>query len=127
MSLLLDTHVLLWWLADDPRLSDVARERLETEPRAAVSSASCWEVAIKVKLGKLPAPDGDVRRLPDLIAGQGFSMLPITAHHAIAAAALPDIHRDPFDRLLVAQAREEGLAIVTKDRAIQAYDVETLY
>lgn len=119
MSLLLDTHVVLWWLADDPTLADDVKDRLDHEPDIYVSAATIWEVAIKQAIGKLPEP----ARLPERIQESGFRPLPISADHAIVAARLPMIHRDPFDRMLVAQAQSESLTLVTTDAAIAAYEV----
>lgn len=121
MRLLLDTHVVLWWLADDPTLSDEIKEVLDAEPDVYVSAATLWEVSIKQALGKLEPAD-----LPDHVRGAGFRELPVTSAHAIAAGRLPPIHRDPFDRMLVAQARIEDLALVTRDEDIHKYDVPLL-
>lgn len=122
MNLLLDTHALLWWLADE-ELSAPARAAIADPDRlVAVSAATVWEISIKRQLGKLEAPND----LLDAIAASGFEPLDITIGHADAAGALPPHHRDPFDRMLVAQARAEGLAIVTRDPAIEAYGVDTL-
>jgi PIN domain nuclease of toxin-antitoxin system len=122
MGLLLDTHVVLWWLADDPSLSGEINDRLDHEPDVYVSAATIWEVAIKQAIGKLPEPAG----LPELIRGSGFAELPISSEHAMSAARLPLIHRDPFDRMLVAQARQEDLTLVTRDSRCQKYDVAVL-
>ena len=122
MGLLLDTHVVLWWLADDPALSDEVKDRLDHEPDVYVSAATIWEVAIKQAIGKLPEPAG----LPELVRDSGFIELPIRSQHAITAARLPLIHRDPFDRMLVAQAREEDLALVTRNAMCQQYEVAIL-
>jgi PIN domain nuclease of toxin-antitoxin system len=121
--LLLDTHALLWWLADDPELSEEARRSI-ADPDAAVfvSAASAWEVAIKRALGRLEAPDD----LSAALDASGIRAMPITITHAEAAGALPPHHADPFDRMLVAQARAEGLTIVTRDPAFAAYAVATL-
>lgn len=122
--LLLDTHALLWWLTDDPALSATAREVLAdpvNEPL--VSAASVWEIAIKRSLGKLTAPDD----LPDRIAEQGFSWLPVSAAHAWQVRELPAHHRDPFDRLLIAQALVERLAIITTDAHFNDYDIEVYW
>jgi PIN domain nuclease of toxin-antitoxin system len=121
VSLLLDTHVVIWWLADDDTLSEGIKDRLDREPDVYVSAATVWEVAIKQALGKLEPPD-----LPEVILGSGFRHLPITADHGVAAARLPQHHRDPFDRVLVAQARTEGLTLVTRDPQIHKYDVDLL-
>ncbi len=123
MTLLLDTHVLLWWLADDPRLTRAARD-LVADPahRLMVSAASAWEIAIKSARGKLRIASGWDRALLE----QGFEELPIRFAHAREAGALPHLHRDPFDRMLVAQARVEGLCLVTFDPAVRSYPVATL-
>jgi PIN domain nuclease of toxin-antitoxin system len=122
VSLLLDTHVVLWWLTDDPTLSDDLKERLDSEPDVYISPATVWEVAIKQSIGKLRHPDD----LPELIRDSGFRHVPITVDHGIAAGRLPLIHRDPFDRMLIAQARAEELTLVTRDLDIQKYDVSVL-
>ncbi|MBO3752643.1 type II toxin-antitoxin system VapC family toxin [Streptosporangiaceae bacterium NEAU-GS5] len=122
MSLLLDTHVVLWWLTDDPSLGDDIKDRLDHEADVYVSAATIWEVAIKQAMGKLSEPSD----LPELIRDCGFRALPITVDHAIAADRLPLLHRDPFDRMLIAQADSEGLTLVTRDAAIQKYDVALL-
>jgi PIN domain nuclease of toxin-antitoxin system len=122
MSLLLDTHIVLWWLADDPTLAEDIKDRLDHEPDVYVSAATLWEVGIKQALGKLKEPDD----LPERIRDSGFTELAITFDHAIAAARLPLIHRDPFDRMLVAQARCEDLMLVSRDPEIQSYDVPVL-
>ena len=122
MSLLLDTHVVLWWLTDDPTLSDDIKARLDHEPDVYVSAATIWEVAIKQAAGKLLEPSG----LPERIRDSGFASLPIGFEHAIAAGRLPQIHRDPFDRMLIAQAQCEDLTLVTRDPHCQKYDVAIL-
>lgn len=122
MNLLLDTHALLWWLADE-QLDAGARAAIEDPENVVwVSAASVWEIAIKRSLGKL-------RTGADLLGAvewSGFERLPIAMDHAEAAGALPPHHRDPFDRMLVAQAQLLDLAIVTRDAAFDAYDVELL-
>ena len=122
MGLLLDTHVVLWWLADDPALAADVKDQLDHDPDVYVSAATIWEVAVKQVIGKLPEPAG----LPELIRGSGFAELPISSQHAMTAARLPMIHRDPFDRMLVAQARDENLTLVTRDARCQRYDVAVL-
>jgi PIN domain nuclease of toxin-antitoxin system len=120
--LLVDTHALLWWLSDDPALSPAARAAIaEPTNEPVVSSASIWEIAIKRSLGKLSAPD----ELPSQIAGGGFGWLPITAEHAWEVRRLRPHHRDPFDRLLVAQALIERIPIVSSDEHFLAYGVDT--
>jgi PIN domain nuclease of toxin-antitoxin system len=122
VSLLLDTHVVLWWLTDDPTLSDEIKNRLDREPDVYVSAATIWEVAIKQAIGKLIEPTG----LPERIRDSGFDALPISFEHAMAAGRLPLIHRDPFDRMLVAQATCEDLTLVTRDPNCQKYEVSVL-
>lgn len=122
MSLLLDTHVVLWWLADDPTLSGEMKDRLDHDPDVFVSAASVWEVAIKQAAGKLGGPAD----LPERVRDSGFNLLRIDAEHAIAAGRMPLIHRDPFDRMLLAQAGSEGLVLATRDPWCQKYEVPTL-
>ena len=123
MRLLLDTHALLWWLADDPALSEPALAAIRTpETEVAVSAASAWEIAIKKALGKLDAPDDLLAQLEH----HRFGCLAITAAHALLAGALPPHHHDPFDRMLVAQARAENLVLVTRDSRLALYGVPTL-
>jgi len=122
MRVLLDTHVVLWWLADDPTLSDDIKELLDSAPDVYVSPTTVWEVAIKQALGKLAGP-GD---LPERIRDSGFRELPITVEHALAAGRLPLIHRDPFDRILVAQAQCDNLTLATRDADIHKYEIPIL-
>lgn len=122
MSLLLDTHVILWWLSDDAALSDEVKARLDEEPDVCVSPASIWEVTIKQSIGKLSEP----ANLAEEIRDSGFREVPITVEHAIVAGRLPPIHRDPFDRMLVAQAKCEGLTLASRDTHIRQYQVDLL-
>jgi PIN domain nuclease of toxin-antitoxin system len=122
VRLLLDTHVVLWWLTDDPALSDDMKSRLDHDPDVYISSATVWEVAIKQSAGKLTAPPD----LPERIRASGFAELAISSEHAIVAGRLPLIHRDPFDRMLVGQAQCEGLTLVTRDPQCQKYEVAVL-
>jgi PIN domain nuclease of toxin-antitoxin system len=125
LTLLLDTHLVLWWMAGEAsRISKRALAALESEGiEPIVSAVTVWEAAIKRGLGKLEAP-GD---LLAQLEGAGVELLPITARHADLVASLPLHHCDPFDRLLVAQAQTEGLALVTDDEAIRRYDVEVIW
>ena len=116
--LLLDTHALLWWAADSPRLGRRSRALL-AEEEVWVSAITGWEVEVKRALGRLQAPPD----LAALLEGQGFRELPLTLRHATVAGQLPLHHQDPFDRALVAEAQVEGLRLVTADPAITAYDV----
>lgn len=118
MTLLLDTHVLLWWASDDVRLGPRTRRSLTTED-VAVSAVTGWEIEVERARGRLDAPDD----LAGLLAEQGLTELPLTLRHAVDAGRLPRHHDDPFGRALVAQARAEGLRLVTTDRALAAYDV----
>ncbi|MFJ4708033.1 type II toxin-antitoxin system VapC family toxin [Streptomyces anulatus] len=122
MRLLLDTHVILWWLADSDELSDQAKELLDTEPSVHLSAVSAWEIAIKQSLGKLDGPDDLAERVRD----SQFTTLPITAGHGVRAGRLPPLHPDPFDRTLVAQAQIEGMTILTRDKWIPQYDVAVM-
>lgn len=122
MRLLLDTHVLLWWLADDPALSKQARRLIADEPEVFVSAASAWEIAIKRALGKLEAPEDLLAALDE----DGIGRLPIEFEHAAIAGALPCHHDDPFDRMLVAQAQREGFTLLTSDARISSYAVAVL-
>lgn len=121
--LLLDTHVVLWWLSDDDRLSESAR-RLIANPgnHVAVSAASVWEMAIKSSIGKLSMPDDAGKAILDC----GFAPLAITMEHAARVAELPLHHRDPFDRMLVAQAQLEGLDLVTAEAGLGKYLVNVV-
>ena len=123
MRLLLDTHVLLWWLANDPSLGEEARAGI-SDPSSSVfvSAATVWEVTIKQALGKLEVPSDLVRQ----IELNRFEPLSITVSHAYMAGALPRHHDDPFDRMLVAQAKKETLVLLTRDPRMGRYGVETM-
>jgi PIN domain nuclease of toxin-antitoxin system len=124
VRLLLDTHVYLWWLADDASLSEEARLAIsDARSVVHVSAASLWEASIKEALGRLELEGSD---LAEEIAANGFVELPVRAAHAYAAAHLPPHHEDPFDRMLVAQARLEGLTLVTASDLLAPYDVPRL-
>lgn len=120
MSLLLDTHVLLWLASDDPRLGSATRAAV-ARADVLVSAISLWEIAIKQAAGRLTAPPAAA-----LLADAMVTVLALNGEHAIAAGALPGHHRDPFDRALVAQAQLEGLVLVTADHQLQQYDVALL-
>ncbi len=123
MKVLLDTHAVLWWL-DDPAYLSIAAREVISEPTnlVLVSAASAWEIAIKRGLGKLIAPHDFV----EAILGCGLQPLPISVTHALATENLPPHHRDPFDRMLIAQAFIEGATLVTRDPAILRYAVPTI-
>lgn len=123
MTLLLDTHILLWWLFGDARLTPAMREAIMDPTSAvAVSAVTAWEIAIKAALGRLAVPD----RLAQQLHDEGFDELPVTVEDGLAAGALPRHHGDPFDRMLIAQAARRRLVVVTADRRFADYDVLTL-
>jgi PIN domain nuclease of toxin-antitoxin system len=125
---LLDTHALLWWLFDDPGLSRTAREVIASPDNTLlVSSASGWEISTKFRLGKLPEAGEAVHRLPGLLQTAQMQILPIGLEHALAAGLLPMHHRDPFDRMLIAQAQVEHLPIITSDAAFHRYDIDVIW
>lgn len=128
MRLLLDTHALLWWLAGDENLSESARAAITEVANAIfVSAASTWEIATKHRLGRLPGANAIAADLAGAIESQGFLGLPITIRHGEAAGALPGPHRDPFDRMLIAQSTLEDLVLVSNEQAFDAYGVQRLW
>jgi len=125
---LLDTHVLFWWLTDDTRLSAPARQVLVGDPDTAhVSVATAWEIAIKVGQGKWPEAKWLIDNFEREIAAEGFRLLPIEVSHARAAGLMRVAHRDPFDRLLVAQAASEELTVVTSDQVLAGLGAACLW
>lgn len=123
MSLLLDTHILLWWLSDDPLLPAAARVAISSpDNEITVSAAAVWEIAIKQAVGTLEAPDD----LLEVLTTNDCGTLNITASHAVAAGGLPAHHSDPFDRMMIAQARAEDLILVSVDERFFQYDVQLL-
>ena len=126
MAVLLDTHAFLWWCEDSPELSPRAREAMEQND-CFVSFASFWEIAIKVSLDKLRLPVAPDRYLPEQMSLNGFEQLEISFRQVMRTTRLPWKHRDPFDRLLVAQALEEELAIVSRDPMVEAYGVQRIW
>jgi PIN domain nuclease of toxin-antitoxin system len=128
VRLLVDTHAFLWWIAEDARLSMTAGERLKDRANEVfVSMVSVWEIAIKVGIGRLRLPGELGGFLADQLAISGFAVLPITFDHAVSVHALPMHHRDPFDRLLIAQSRFESLPLVSLDTRFSRYDVELVW
>lgn len=128
MTLLLDTHTFLWAILDDPALSPAIRRRIESEADRVVVSAVCfWEIAIKFGLGKLELPEEPDRYLPAQRVAAGFEFLPIGEVEVCGVHRLPSHHRDPFDRLLVAQAHCYGFVIATDDPLIRRYSVRTAW
>ena len=128
MRILLDTHALLWWMNGDPRLSPKARAAVGAEKAEVfVSAASAWELATKVRLGKLPDAARLTHRLTESLAEQSFKPLPIAIEHGRLGGLLPGQHRDPFDRILAAQALLEDLPLVTNDPAFAAFGVKVVW
>lgn len=121
--LLLDTHTLLWWLSDNSALGIRSREAI-MEPRneVYVSAATTWEISIRRMIGKLDAPND----MDSIVEDEGMLKLPITLFHGEQAGALPEIHKDPFDRMLIAQAQAEGLIVVTADKIFQQYKIRLM-
>ena len=128
MRLLLDTHTFLWWLAGSPRLSIGAQRAIDDDRNAAfVSAASAWETATKHRLGKLPEADAVAFDVRGCIVGQGFEELAIDVDDAERAGRLPGPHRDPFDRVLIAQAQARSLPIVSTDKVFDQYGVQRIW
>ena len=128
MAILLDTHALLWWMIGDPRLSPRARAAVGAErAEVLVSAASAWELAMKVRLGKLPEAAPLTHRFAESLAEQDFKPLPIGLEHGRLGGLLPGPHRDPFDRILAAQALLENLPLVTADPAFAGFGVKVLW
>lgn len=128
MRLLLDTHAFLWWLAGDPALSGPAQSAIGDHGNEVfVSAASAWEIAIKHRLGKLPDATALATDIAAGVTGQGFIELPVAISHAQAAGALLGLHKDPFDRMLIAQATLESMALVSKETLFDSYGVHRLW
>ena len=126
MPVLIDTPAFIWWCEDSPELSQNARKAM-TEQDCFVSFASFWEMAIKVSLNKLRLPAAPERYIPDQMSLNGFEQLEISFRQIVRCSRLPWPHRDPFDRMLVAQAQEEELAIVSRDPVFEAYGIERIW
>jgi Uncharacterized protein conserved in bacteria len=127
MNLLLDTHVLLWWMADDPALGDRARDAIADPANGVwVSAASAWEIAIKAGLGRLTLPGPVAEVLPAVLVENDFSPLPITVEHGLRVSEMPPVHADPFDRILIAQAITQSWTIVSADAVFARYPVTLL-
>jgi PIN domain nuclease of toxin-antitoxin system len=128
VRLLLDTYALIWWLAGDPMLSTDARAAVsDPDNEALVSAASAWEIATKYRIGKLPQAATLAAELPDVLARQGFVEMPITVLHGQTAGNLPGPHRDPFDRMLIAQAVLGDLVLVSNEAVFDRYGVRRLW
>jgi PIN domain nuclease of toxin-antitoxin system len=126
LAVLIDTHAFLWWCEDSPELSRKAREAMAKQD-CFVSFASFWEISIKVSVEKLRLPAKVERYIPEQMSLNGFEQLEISFRQIARCAMLPWAHRDPFDRMLVAQAQEEKLAIVSRDPVFEAYGVERIW
>lgn len=128
MRVLLDSHAFLWWIGDDPRLSPGAREVIaEGGNEIFFSAASAWELAIKSRLGRLRMPADFERFVADQIELNGFSVLPVELSHALRVHGLPPHHKDPFDRMLIAQALVEDMPLVSRDRRLAGYGVRLVW
>ena len=128
MRTLLDTHAFLWWIADSGRLSDTARRAIDNDANTIfVSAASAWEITTKHRIGKLAQAGAVALDVTGIIAGQGFEELAITVGDAARAGQLPGPHRDPFDRMLIAQALARNITIVSVDRMFDGYGVHRLW
>ena len=127
MDLLLDTHTLIWFLNGDKRLPNKVRLEIENPDNSKiVSIVSVWEIAVKISLDKIRFPKG-FRHFLDLIEDSGFEILPISFEHAVAVSVLEFLHRDPFDRLLIAQCITDNLILATQDNSIKQYPVKTIW
>jgi PIN domain nuclease of toxin-antitoxin system len=129
LRLLLDTHTLLWWTTGDKLLSERARKRIaQSQEPIIISAVSAWEIAIKVNLGRLPAGATElIRDFEQSLKQDGFQSMSITADHGIRAGLLPGPDKDPFDRMLIAQAQAENLTIVSNDRVFDRYGVNRIW
>jgi PIN domain nuclease of toxin-antitoxin system len=124
---LLDTHALIWWFAGDDRFSAAAKRALDESSDTFVSAATAWEIVTKYRLGKLPSVAAIVGDIGAAVMGEGFVELPISLRHGQIAGSLPGPHRDPFDRMLIAQAMIENLVLVSNERPFDAYGVARVW
>ena len=128
MQALFDTHALIWWFSDDSLLPPTVREIIaDTDNTQLVSAASAWELAIKYRLGKLRKVADLVSDFSGRIEREGFQLLPISAEHGIRAGMLPGMHKDPFDRMLIAQAQAENVPIISNEMVFENYGVRRLW
>jgi PIN domain nuclease of toxin-antitoxin system len=128
MRVLLDTHALLWWLSDDAALTRSARRTIaDTKNTLIVSAASAWEIATKVRLGRLPSANDLAADFSGHLDRDGFELLAISAEHGIRAGLLPGPHKDPFDRMLIAQAQAENMPIITNESIFESYGVRRIW
>lgn len=128
MRLLLDTHVFLWWITDDKRLSARARGLIAGGANEVFfSAASAWEIAIKARLRRVVLPEEPERFIAEQVEANAFQVLPVHIRHALTVYGLPDLHYDPFDRMLVAQAMGEGMTLLSGDPQIARYPVDVMW
>ena len=128
MKLLLDTHAFLWWVTDDPNLSESARAAIADESNPVfVSAATAWEISTKHRLGKLNEATDVCERFHELVMADGFELLPVDAYHALKAGSYRVPHRDPFDRMLAAQTELEGMDLVTRDPSFQLFHTRVFW
>ena len=128
MRLLLDTHALLWWLSDDAALPSSARKIIsDSRNQILVSSAAAWEITTKFRLGRLPTATSLIQDFAGYLHGERFEPLPISLEHGVRAGLLPVPHRDPFDRMLIAQAQAENVAIVSNEKIFDGYGVRRVW
>ena len=128
MRALLDTHALLWWLADDPALTPAAHRFIaNTKNTLVVSAASAWEIATKVRIGRLPTAAILAADFEGWIMREGFDQLLISIDHAVRAGQLPGAHRDPFDRMLIAQAQTENLPLISNEELFDGYGIRRIW
>ena len=128
MRLLLDTHAFIWWLAGSEQLPDIPREAIwDSSNDVLISAASAWEITTKYRLGKLPSAEQIAHDVSGAIAGEGFIELPITVDDAARAGALPGLHRDPFDRILISQSLTRDLVLVSNESLFDSYGVRRLW
>jgi PIN domain nuclease of toxin-antitoxin system len=128
MRILLDTHALLWWLSDDPALTRPARKIIaDIRNTVIVSAASAWEIGTKVRLGKLPTANDLAADFSGHLDREGFQSMAISPEHGIRAGLLPGPHKDPFDRMLIAQAQAENMPIITNETIFESYGVRHIW
>lgn len=128
MRLLLDTHALLWWLSDDDALPASAKKVIsDKRNQILVSSASAWEITTKFRLGRLPAAVTLVHDFAGYLRGERFEVLPVSLEHGVRAGLLPGPHRDPFDRMLIAQAQAENVAIISNEKVFDGYGIRRVW
>jgi PIN domain nuclease of toxin-antitoxin system len=128
MKVLLDTHAFIWWSTNDPQLSQTARDTIADPSNTILFSVvNAWEIIIKQGTGKLTLPEPATTYIPSRIAANQFVTMPVNLSHILQVASLPDLHRDPFDRLLIAQSQTEQIPIITIDRYVVQYPIDVIW